>query len=215
MRILCRITAKKERRIHVCRQRTVPLSSPERTFCGTPAPFVVFLPFGYGPWLSLVERLNGVQEVPGSNPGGPIYRSRTCMKPHQAIDARSLEMDRLIARRFQHDPPVLTKARAVLDKWLASCDDSVRPALEEWRDILEGPVSQVLATLEGEDERSVRLRQSSPFCGILTAAERTAIIMSHAYDRGKPDKRFSFDELKKRSGEVDVAFQTGGPGLAQ
>jgi hypothetical protein len=25
-----------------------------------------------GPWLSLVERLNGVQEVVGSNPAGPI-----------------------------------------------------------------------------------------------------------------------------------------------
>ena len=36
---------------------------------------MVFSPLGYGLWLSLVERLNGVQEVPGSNPGGPIFRS--------------------------------------------------------------------------------------------------------------------------------------------
>lgn len=28
----------------------------------------------HGLWLSLVERLNGVQEVPGSNPGSPIFR---------------------------------------------------------------------------------------------------------------------------------------------
>jgi hypothetical protein len=36
---------------------------------------VVFSPLGYGLWLSLVERLNGVQEVPGSNPGSPIFRN--------------------------------------------------------------------------------------------------------------------------------------------
>ena len=105
------------------------------------------------------------------------------MNPHSAIDARSLEMDRLIAERLRKDPVVLAKARAVLHKWLGSCDASVRPALEEWRAILEGPLSGVLATLAGEDEKSTRLRQSSPFCGILTPAERTAIIMSHAHDQ--------------------------------
>ena len=51
-----------------------PLSSPTGNFCGTPVAFVVFSPLGYGLWLSLVERLNGVQEVPGSNPGSPIFR---------------------------------------------------------------------------------------------------------------------------------------------
>ena len=105
------------------------------------------------------------------------------MNPHSAIDARSLEMDRLIARRLREDPAVLDKARSVLARWTASCDDSVRPVLAEWRDILDGPLSGVLAMLEGEDERSVRLRQSSPFCGILTPAERTAILMSHAHDQ--------------------------------
>ena len=101
------------------------------------------------------------------------------VNPRSAIDARSLAMDRLIAERLRNDPAVLAKARAVLHKWLGSCDASVRPALEEWRAILEGPLSGVLATLEGENEESTRLRQSSPFCGILTPAERMAILMSH------------------------------------
>ncbi|MBU3665173.1 MAG: hypothetical protein FGM15_04750 [Chthoniobacterales bacterium] len=92
-------------------------------------------------------------------------------------------MDRLIAKRLQNNPSVLLKARQVLGNWLASCDDSVRPALEEWRGILDGPLSGILAALESEDERSIRLRQSSPFCGILTTAERTAILMSHHHDQ--------------------------------
>ena len=105
------------------------------------------------------------------------------MNPHSAIDARSLAMDRLIADRLRKDPAVLVKARNVLERWLASCDDSVRPVFEEWRAILDGPLSVIIETLEGEDEDSVRLRQSSPFCGILTPAERTAILMSHAHDQ--------------------------------
>ena len=105
------------------------------------------------------------------------------MNPHSAIDARSLEMDRLIARRLRENPAVLEKARGVLAKWMMSCDASVRPVFDEWRVILDGPLEAVVAALEGEDEKSVRLRQSSPFCGILTPAERTAILMSHRHDK--------------------------------
>jgi len=107
----------------------------------------------------------------------------TNMNSHTAIDARSLAMDRLIAKRLRENPAVLDKARGVLANWMASCDASVRPAFEEWRAILDGPLSKILATLEGDDEKSAQLRQSSPFCGILTPAERTAILMSHAHDQ--------------------------------
>jgi hypothetical protein len=63
-----------KRRIMLCRQQTLPLSSPTGNFCGTHGRFVVFSPLSHGLWLSLVERLNGVQEVPGSNPGSPIFQ---------------------------------------------------------------------------------------------------------------------------------------------
>jgi hypothetical protein len=105
------------------------------------------------------------------------------MNSHADIEARSLEMDRMIAKRLRENPAVLDKARSVLANWMASCDASVRPVFEEWRAILDGPISEVFAALEGRDERSVRLRQSSPFCGILTPAERTSILMSHAHDQ--------------------------------
>ena len=91
------------------------------------------------------------------------------MNPHGTIDARSLAMDRLIAQRLRLDPSLLGKAREVLQRWLQSCDGSVRPALKEWQGILDGPFALILETLESDDEKSVRLRQSSPFCGILIA----------------------------------------------
>jgi hypothetical protein len=103
------------------------------------------------------------------------------MNPHGAIDGRMLEMDRLIAGRLRQNPSaVIGKAHSVLENWLQSCDESARPAFDEWRKILEGPVAQILETLEGTDERSMRLRQSSPFCGIITPEERSAILAAWA-----------------------------------
>gem|GEM_PF-564615 len=174
--------------LRLSKKRRIPLMSSaepasvqrNRKFLRDARVFRDILQVGYGLWLSLVERLNGVQEVPGSNPGSPIpAEHRNRMNSHTAIDARSLAMDRLIAQRLRETPAVLDKARSVLAKWMTSCDASVRPVFEEWRAILDGPISGVFAVLEGVDERSTRLRQSSPFCGILTPAERTAILMSH------------------------------------
>ena len=60
-------------RLAYLRSETASVSSPTGNFCGTHGRFVVFSPLSHGLWLSLVERLNGVQEVPGSNPGSPIF----------------------------------------------------------------------------------------------------------------------------------------------
>ena len=38
---------------------------------------MLYSPVDVGPWRSLVARLNGVQEVPGSSPGGPTRETRT------------------------------------------------------------------------------------------------------------------------------------------
>lgn len=49
--------------------------------------------------------------------------------------------------------------------------------------MLDGPFERLLALLESEDERATRLRQSSPFCGIVTPDERRAILKRFAaYD---------------------------------
>ena len=120
------------------------------------------------------------RQVPGSNPGSPIFRNSD--KNHEP----ALGHRRALARHgpahspaAAGEPDCLDKARSVLAKWMTWCDASVRPAFEEWRAILDVPISGVFAVLEGVDERSMRLRQSSPFGGILTPAERTAILMSH------------------------------------
>ena len=101
------------------------------------------------------------------------------MACHSLLDQRALEMDRLIASRIMEDSSVLDKARSTLARGLDIADHSSRPTLLEWKEILAGSPSQVREVLLGEDEDCKRLRQSSPFCGILTNRERTQILLQY------------------------------------
>jgi hypothetical protein len=98
------------------------------------------------------------------------------MKDHRLIDERSLAFDRLIVEKLRRDPTLVDKARANLSRWLQTYDQRSVPTLLEWQRLLDGPFVELLAILESTGERAARLRQSSPFCGILTPAERLAII---------------------------------------
>ena len=96
---------------------------------------------------------------------------------HIRLDERSLALHRLIARKLLADPALLDKARDNLRRWQES-GDSTSLAFAEWAQILTSPVDQVAQLLVERSERATRLRQSSPFCGILTEAERRAIYES-------------------------------------
>ena len=98
------------------------------------------------------------------------------MKDHRLIDERSLAFDRLTAAKLKANPALLEKAKNNVHRWLASCSAGVRPALLEWQVALDGPFEALLALLTSSDERATRLRQSSPFAGVLSPAERTAIL---------------------------------------
>jgi hypothetical protein len=101
---------------------------------------------------------------------------RRTMKDHRLIDERSLAFCRLIARKLDANPALVDTARANVKRWLATCSPGVRPALLEWQAALDGPPHAVRALLLCADERAVRLRQSNPFAGVLTPAERSAIL---------------------------------------
>jgi hypothetical protein len=104
---------------------------------------------------------------------------------HNRLDARSLALHEFVARKIEAVPALLGIARANLRR------DSPSLALAEWEHILSSPLKQVLALLVERSERATRLRQSSPFCGILTEAERRAIYESYStrtHDpRGEPN----------------------------
>ena len=96
------------------------------------------------------------------------------MRSHEWIDQRSLALHEAVAARLEAQPQLLEVARANLRRWLAA-----RPAavLREWQRLLDSlPLPQLVQLLRSPAEEAVRLRQSSPFAGILSPAERQAIL---------------------------------------
>ncbi|HSU07126.1 MAG TPA: hypothetical protein VLI93_16310 [Acetobacteraceae bacterium] len=103
----------------------------------------------------------------------PIYSD------HTRVDERSLAMHRLVARKLRANPALLDEARDNLRRW-QKMEGSPTLTLSEWENILGGSAAQVAEFLEERSERATRLRQSSPFAGILTEAERQAIYESYS-----------------------------------
>jgi hypothetical protein len=96
------------------------------------------------------------------------------VRTHQEIDERSLALARAIADRIDADPDRrgLEHARRVCERW--SHEHAVSD-LRLWSEILAREWSEVRGVLLEDTERGRQLRQSSPFCGILSPRERWAI----------------------------------------
>ena len=102
------------------------------------------------------------------------------MRTHEWIDQRSLAFDRVIAEKLRADPSLLARAQRTLERWLQQRRSAAPPVLVEWHDILvDWPLDRILDLLTSADENACRLRQSSPFCGILTPEERRAILKEY------------------------------------
>ena len=102
------------------------------------------------------------------------------MRSHEWIDKRSLALDQQVAAKLRADPSLLGRARATLDRWLAQRASAPPAVLREWQEILSRwPFERILDLLASSDEHTRRLRQSSPFCGILSPEERLAILKDY------------------------------------
>ncbi len=81
-----------------------------------------------------------------------------------------MEMARRIAEGLPAHPEWLKLARENLDRW--SLRNSNAPALlrcyDEWRALLALPVEEICRILTSHDDNSRRLRQNSPFAGVLS-----------------------------------------------
>jgi hypothetical protein len=100
-----------------------------------------------------------------------------CVRPHAWIDRRSLALHEAVAARLEAHPELLDVARRNLARWLSH---GTQGALLEWQALLDRvSVSEVVTLLRSESETAARLRQSSPFAGVLTPEERRAILRRH------------------------------------
>jgi hypothetical protein len=116
----------------------------------------------------------GLRPATRWQPAAPAPISPGLLK-HRLAEARSLALHCLIARKITAEPALLGVARRNLEAWLARYGDRSPRALEEWRAVLERPWPEVAALITDPGEAAARLRQSSPFAGVLTAAERRRV----------------------------------------
>ena len=91
---------------------------------------------------------------------------------HRVIEARSLAMHCLAAQKIMLDPALLDRVRRTLNAWRARYGKDAPRALAEWAAILLRPWPQIAAFITDPGERATRLRQSTPFAGVLGVRER-------------------------------------------
>lgn len=97
--------------------------------------------------------------------------------PHARIDLINKEMDRLVAERIRADPEVVKIAKANLQRWKRQNGGELAPAHQEWDLALRFLTPNELADfVESEAPKAKRLRQSSPFAGVLNEAERLTLL---------------------------------------
>lgn len=94
---------------------------------------------------------------------------------HRLLDARSLAMHCKIARKISRDQSLLAIPQRNLERWRQRVSGEPPKFIAEWQDILAEPWSQVVVFITGCSEKAMRLRQSSPFAGVLSARERKQI----------------------------------------
>jgi len=68
------------------------------------------------------------------------------MEPARLDYERSLAPHEAVATRLLAEPAILERARALLEDWIARGGRSL-PLLLRWRDVLSGPVADVVAVL--------------------------------------------------------------------
>jgi hypothetical protein len=92
---------------------------------------------------------------------------------HSETDQVSLELARRVAEKLRWQPELIDFARANLARW--SQRNHSTPSLlrcySEWQQILSRPPEEIRTLLCSESDEAQRLRQNSPFAGVLTPAE--------------------------------------------
>lgn len=120
------------------------------------------------------QRAAGLRPTTRWQSAAPASISPGLLK-NRLAEARSLALHCLIARKITADPRLLEIATRNLAAWSARYGDTPPRALEEWRSVLARPWPEIAALITDPGENAARLRQSSPFAGVLTAAERRRV----------------------------------------
>lgn len=80
-----------------------------------------------------------------------------------------------IVQKIDRDPGLLDIAHRNLARWTEQRDLEPPAWLKEWQRILRQPWPRIAAVMTEQSETACRLRQSTPFAGILMTEERRKI----------------------------------------
>lgn len=96
---------------------------------------------------------------------------------HEIHESRSLRMHRMVAERLRQDPASVSRfGLENLKRWQRAgveCED-----FGLWEKLLSGSMDDLVAMLTDIGEEATRLRQSSPFAGLISEPERREIFAS-------------------------------------
>jgi len=96
------------------------------------------------------------------------------------LDRINAAQDRRIAARLRRDRRVLKVARANLKRWMTRDGRNVRASFREWHRVLTRlSRAEIADFLQSDTPLARRLRQSSPFAGVLNEVKREAIAERH------------------------------------
>ena len=100
---------------------------------------------------------------------------------HERREKQSLILHQRIAARMHENPAaVIGKAMDNLRRWQQGSEGSLSAAHQEWSEILARRTpSEIAALIVSDLPDAVRLRQSSPFAGVLGPREVWAIKRGH------------------------------------
>jgi len=131
---------------------------------------------------------------------------------HIRIDERSLALHKVIAEKLLQNPDLLQKGKENIKRWRSQGVES--SAFKEWEDIIDKGIKDTVAALKSNNEKYIRLRQSTPFTGMLTTEERKNIFESFTiktyYKSGNSGSKIGFMFFKTKNKQYQ-AFEGGKP----
>jgi hypothetical protein len=94
------------------------------------------------------------------------------------LDEVAAEHFRLIAQRMETEPQIVALALDNIRRWIARdvYHSGELSTMNEWRDLLIGSRSRLRQVMLDQNQDACRLRQSSPFAGVLSAEEREDVL---------------------------------------
>lgn len=116
---------------------------------------------------------------------------RSAFSSHRSIEARSLAMHAVIAAKIDREPKLLVIARNNLKRWRTRWEGGAPAWHREWCQILTRPWPEIAAIMTEPSEEGARLRQSSPFAGVLSATERRRVYDAFKLDGNASDEKLS------------------------